>query len=190
MTKGTCRNSAQASGCKRKTWLLLSIRLRCWKWGVEIPSVGTWHRIIFNWQGTLGQSEVSVPMAFRPANSFQGKHLLWGPSLTFLRQTNWMAHTPRWTKECEGQWWVHLDQKSVDGFFSLTRKGFLSHLRNVQIFCLATRKNCQIEGREKRGLPPANETMSKHKAFSRMELTWLWLLASHDFGWILEALKG
>lgn len=61
--------------------------------------------------------------------------------------------TRRWTKETEGPiWWDH---KSVNRFFSLSLRGFLSHLRNVQVFCLASRETAKLRaGGGETSFPP------------------------------------
>lgn len=66
-----------------------------------------------------------------------------------------------------------MDQESVDGFFSLSLEGFLRHLKNVQIFCLATRKTARLRAGGRETSLPATKWYKKHKLFSRMDLTWL-----------------
>lgn len=162
--------------------------------------LATWHGIILNWtgftfktliRGLWGRLRSLSPWPL-PLQTLSRE--IFAVMLAFLREKRiWIAllpYTHRWTKEPEGPiWWVHVDYGSVDRFFSLTLRGFLSHLRNVKVFCLASREAAKWRaGGRETSFPPTQHC--KNRLFSRVPPTWLWALASHDFFLVSEALKG
>lgn len=122
--------------------------------------LATFHRIIFSWAGftfsildreTLRESEILSPWPL-PLHTLPWKNICsWGSPWPFSDKEDLggpFTYTHRWTREPEeSPWWVHMDQKSVDGFFSF--EGFLRHLRNVQIFHLTTRKAAKLRAGER-----------------------------------------
>lgn len=122
--------------------------------------LATSYRIIFSWAGftfsklirRLWESLRFLSPWPLPLQTLPWKNICcWGSLWPFSDKENLggpFTYTHRWTRESEEPlWWVHTYQKSVDGFFSL--EGFLRHLRNVQIFCLTTRKTAKLRAGER-----------------------------------------